>query len=82
MECSIQRRPAMTTFSVQDVRNVLEARVNAIGSVRAASRVLGVSETAIRGVLNSGDEPGEKLARALGFKRAAGFVPLRKGEIG
>jgi hypothetical protein len=71
----------MTTLSVQDVRQLLKAKVDALGSVRAASRVLGVSETAIRGVLNSGDDPGEKLARALGFKRAAGFVPLRKGEV-
>jgi hypothetical protein len=71
----------MTTLNVQEIRALLQAKVDALGSVRAASRVLGVSETAIRGVLNSGDDPGEKLARALGFKRAAGFVPLRKGEV-
>jgi hypothetical protein len=71
----------MPTLSVQDVRSVLKAKVDALGSVRAASRVLGVSETAIRAVINSGDEPGEKLAHALGFKRAEGFVPLRKGEV-
>jgi biotin operon repressor len=71
----------MITLSVQDVRHVLKAKVDALGSVRAASRVLGVSETAIRAVMNSGSDPGEKLARALGFKRAAGFVPLRKGEV-
>jgi hypothetical protein len=71
----------MPTLNVQEICALLRAKVDALGSVRAASRVLGVSETAIRGVLNSGDDPGEKLARALGFKRAAGFVPLGKGEV-
>jgi lambda repressor-like predicted transcriptional regulator len=72
----------MTPLSMDDLRDVLRAKVEALGSVRAASRKLGVSETAIRACLNSGDDPGEKLARALGFRPAPTvFVPLRKGDV-
>jgi hypothetical protein len=70
----------MTPLSMDDLREVLRAKVDALGSVRAASRKLGVSETAIRAVINSGTDPGDKIARALGFKPAKSFVPLRKGD--
>jgi len=70
----------MTPISADQLRALLHQKVNALGSVRTAARILGVSETAIRSVIFSGSDPGDKLARALGYKRVDQFELLRKRE--
>jgi transposase len=69
----------MTPLSMDDLREVLRAKVEALGSVRAAARKLGVSESAIRAVINSGVDPGDKIIRALGYVRAQPQFLPRKG---
>jgi hypothetical protein len=70
----------MTPISADQLRALLHQKVEALGSVRTAARILGVSETAIRAVIFSGADPGDKLARAMGYKRAVQFELLRKRE--
>lgn len=70
----------MTVLSAAQVREVLRAKVDALGGVREASRQLGVSETAIRACINSGSDPGEKIARSLGFRRMNLFERIPKRD--
>lgn len=55
------------TVSVAELRRHLQGRVDALG-VRGAARQLGLSAMMVSEVLRRKKQPGERVARALGYR--------------